>query len=139
MSSLRVVHDSGDQFSADIRGHTVVVDQPIAEGGGDAGPTPTELFVAGLATCVAHYARGYLTRHGLDTAGLSVAVDWEFATDRPSRVGRIDVRIEPPASLPEERRAGLLAIASHCTVHNSLTAPPAITVDFASQTAGAPA
>lgn len=139
MSSLRVVHVTGDQFSADIRGHMVVVDQPAADGGGDAGPTPTELFVAGLATCVAHYARGYLARHGLDTTGLAVAVDWEFAADRPARVGRIDVRIDPPPSLPEERRAGLLAVASHCTVHNSVSQPPSITIDLAEQHAGATA
>ncbi len=31
-----------------IRGHEVVVDQPVADGGTDAGPTPTELFVGGL-------------------------------------------------------------------------------------------
>jgi putative redox protein len=139
MTSLRVVHVNGDQFSVDIRGHTVVVDQPILDGGGDTGPTPTELFVAGLATCVAHYARGHLARHNLDPTGLAVTVDWEFAADRPARVGRIDVRIDPPPSLPEERRAGLLAVASHCTVHNSLSQPPAITIDIAAQRAGATA
>ena len=139
MSSVRVVHVSGDQFSADIRGHTVVVDQPTAEGGGDAGPTPTELFVACLATCVAHYARGYLARHDLDTTGLAVAVDWGFAADRPARVGRIDVRIDPPPSLPENRRAGLLAVASHCTVHNSLAQPPSVTIELARRQAGAAA
>lgn len=139
MSSIRVTHLAGDQFSADVRGHTVVVDQPVADGGGDAGPTPTELFVAGLATCIAHYAKGYLTRHGLDTNGLAVGVDWEFAADRPARVCRIEVRIEPPPSLPQDRRAGLLAVASHCTVHNSLVQPPAVTIEFAGQPAAATA
>jgi putative redox protein len=39
-------------------------------GGGDVGPTPTELFVAGLASCVAFYARRYLRRHDIDAEGL---------------------------------------------------------------------
>jgi uncharacterized OsmC-like protein len=128
MGSIRVTHVAGDQFHAGIRGHSVVVDQPVSDGGTDGGPSPTELFVAGLVTCVAHYAHRYLARHDLDSTGLEVSGDWEFAPDRPARVGRIVVRIEAPPSLPEDRRAGLLAVASHCTVHNSLVQPPAITI-----------
>ena len=41
MGTIRVAHLTGDQFQVDIRGHTLVVDQPAAEGGRDEGPTPT--------------------------------------------------------------------------------------------------
>jgi hypothetical protein len=33
-----------------------------------------------------------------------------------------------PEGLPDERRDGLLAVASHCTVHNSITSAPEIAV-----------
>ncbi|MET8897008.1 hypothetical protein [Streptomyces albogriseolus] len=39
--------------------------------------------------------------------------------------------IDPPPELPEQRRAGLLAVASHCTVHNTLHQPPEIAVELA--------
>jgi putative redox protein len=48
-----VRHLADDRFSIDIRGHVVNVDQPAYAGGTDTAPTPTELFVAGLASCVA--------------------------------------------------------------------------------------
>jgi putative redox protein len=53
MSEILIRHVQGDHFLVDVGGHTLSVDQPEASGGEDRGPTPTELFVAGLAACVA--------------------------------------------------------------------------------------
>jgi hypothetical protein len=55
---VRVDYRHGDRFDIRIRDHMVTVDQPADVGGDDAGPTPTELFVAGLASCVAFHAAG---------------------------------------------------------------------------------
>ncbi|MFP5253119.1 MAG: PIG-L family deacetylase [Actinomycetes bacterium] len=128
-TQMLVTHQAGDRFAIGIRGHTVVVDQPEAIGGDDVGPTPTELFVASLAACVGFYARRYLARHRLDFSGLRVEVAWDMAT-KPSRVGEVTLRVVVPAGVPEERRAGLLAQAGHCTVHNTLHQPPPITIDL---------
>ena len=124
-AALSVRHLDGDQFAIDIRGHTILVDQPIADGGTDQAPTPTELFVAGLASCVAFYARRYLARHALSADGLAVDVDWDMGA-RPARVSDIAIRITPPA----DRRDAFLAVASHCTVHNSLTQVPAMDISL---------
>jgi len=129
-TTLRVDHKGGDLFEIAIRDHLVHVDQPVKDGGSDAAPTPTELFVAALASCVAHYARRYLVRHGLPTDGLSVAATFTMA-DRPARVGQITVSVTVPKAVPEERRAALLAVASHCTVHNSLEQPPEVSIELA--------
>jgi uncharacterized OsmC-like protein len=120
---------SGDRFDIAIRDHVVTVDQPEEAGGEDAAPTPTELFVAGLVSCVAFYARRYLRRHGLDQEGLAVEASYRMGA-KPARVSDVDIRIRPPAGLPAERRDALLAVASHCTVHNSITTPPEITVSY---------
>ena len=127
---MLVTHDTGDRFEIEIRGHRVVVDQPESIGGEDVGPTPTELFVASLGSCVGFYARRYLARHRLDSTGLTVEVAYDMAT-KPSRVGEVTLRVVVPAGVPEERRAGLLAAAGHCTVHNTLTTPPEVRVDLA--------
>jgi uncharacterized OsmC-like protein len=124
--AVHVTHMRGDQFEIDIRGHKVLVDQPIEAGGEDTAATPTELFLAGLASCVAFYARRYLARHDLSPEGLVVDLDFAIG-DRPVRVNRIDVRITPPTSLPPERRAAFLAVASGCTVHHTLEQPPTVT------------
>jgi len=50
-------HEGGQRFALHIRGHELVVDQPPSAGGADAGPSSTELFVASLVGCIAHYGR----------------------------------------------------------------------------------
>jgi len=132
MDEIWVGHRSGDRFTIDIRGHRVAVDQPIADGGEDTGPTPTELFVAGLASCVAHYARRYLSRHGLPEEGLAVSAVFAMGS-KPARVDRVDVRLHLPEQVPDERRAALLAVASHCTVHNTLVTGAEVTIALAAE------
>jgi uncharacterized OsmC-like protein len=79
---------------------------------------------------VAFYARRFLTRHSLPTEGLSVVATSTMA-ERPARVGDIDVSIELPEGVPERQRERLLAVATHCTVHNSLEVAPRVSVKLA--------
>ena len=127
---MRVEHRGGDKFVIGIRGHLVTVDQPEDVGGENTAPTPTELFVAGLVSCVAFYARRYLRRHQLDEAGLVVEASYRMG-EKPARVSQVDIEVVPPPSLPVDRRDALLAVARHCTVHNSLHLPPDVTVELA--------
>lgn len=128
---LQVRFESGESYEVAVRGHRLLVDQPADAGGQDAAPTPTELFVASLATCVAFYAGRYLTRHGASRDGLTVSVSYQMATDRPARVTDIRLTVRVPADLPPERWPALRAVISHCTVHNSLTTPPSVSIDLA--------
>jgi putative redox protein len=121
---------AGESYEVAVRGHRVLVDQPADAGGQDDAPTPTELFVASLATCVAFYAGRYLTRHGYSRDGLAISADFDMATDRPARVSTIRLTVRVPADLPPGRWPGLRAVASHCTVHNSLAVPPAVSIDL---------
>lgn len=127
---IRVGHLGGDRFDIVMNDHHVLVDQPVSAGGEDMGPTPTELFLGGLASCVAFYARRYLRRHQLPEDGLAVEAAYRMAS-KPARVGAVDIRIHLPEGVPDERRDALLAVASHCTVHNSITTPPEMTVELA--------
>lgn len=121
---------SGEAYEVAVREHRMTVDQPPDAGGADAAPTPTELFVASLATCVAFYAGRYLTRHGFSRDGLGVSARFAMAGDRPARVATVRLTVRVPADLPAERRSALAAVVSHCTVHNSLTTPPDVTIDL---------
>ena len=131
--SLNVAHCEADRFVITVRGHQIEVDQPVEDGGSDLAATPTELFVASLAGCVAYYARRYLARHALPEEGLAVRAAYTIVP-RPARVGEISLEIELPTGVPADRHAALLAVASHCTVHNSLESPPAVKIELAANT-----
>jgi putative redox protein len=126
---ITVTQTRRDRFAVRIRGHELVTDQPMDAGGDDAGPTPTELFVAGLAACVGFYAERFLRRHEHSDAALSVSCDFAMSADRPSRVASIDLRIDVPGMLREDLRDALLRAADHCTVHNSLRTPPSVRIE----------
>jgi uncharacterized OsmC-like protein len=125
MERIEVRHELGDRFEVSVRGHRLLVDQPFHDGGTDAGPTPTELFVAGLAACVGFYAERFMVRHRIDVTGMSVACAFELAY-RPSRVGWIEIDVQLPTGFPEERLAALQAVIERCTVHNSLRRAPEV-------------
>lgn len=130
MDAMAVYPIGGDKYAIDIRGHQVRVDQPLDEGGDDTAPTPTELFVASLALCVAFHAGRFLDRHGIDRTGLSVHVTWGMAEGRPARVGQIAVTVTPPHAMPSDRLPAFLAVARGCTVHHSLVQPPAVNISL---------
>jgi putative redox protein len=125
-AGLRVTHEDGDRFTIEIRGHSLTVDQPESDGGTDFGPQPTELFVASLASCVAHYGRRFLRRHGLPD-DVTVDAEWTMASS-PTRVLSIRVSVAAPG-LPGELEPRFADVIEHCTVHNALVIPPNVTIN----------
>lgn len=135
---VTVTQEDGDRLRVSIRDHEVFTDQPQVDGGGDTAPTPTELFLAGLAACVGFYAERFLRRNQLSTAGLKVSCSYAWA-ENPQRVGEIKLAVDAP-SLPDARRAAFERVIEHCTVHNTLKHPPAVTLHVSeAQTAASPA
>jgi uncharacterized OsmC-like protein len=122
--SVRATYAGGDRIEMRVRGHVIQADQPLEDGGGDSAPTPSEIFVAGLAGCIAFYAERFLRRHHLPVEGLGVSCDYEWEED-PHRIGGISVTIDAPG-LTEEKRTAFTRVVEHCTVHNTLLLPPQI-------------
>lgn len=133
MRELLVVHRENDAFAVLVRDHVIHVDQPYSAGGMDVGPTPLELFVASLAASAAHYARRYLSRHGLPAAGLEITAGYTMSPTVPTRVSHVDLRVRPPARLSAVEVDGLVAAVDRCTVHNSIIEAPRIGVHLASE------
>ena len=129
-SQVEVSYLGGESYAAVTRGHALVTDQPQAAGGADTAMTPTELLVASLSSCVAFYAGRYLARHGLNRDGLHVTATFTTATDRPARVDTARLRIAIPGGIPPHREKALLAVASHCTVHNTLRQAPDVAIEL---------
>lgn len=133
MSQITIRHETFDRFRIEVRGHAVVTDQPVPASG-DAGPTPTELFVASLAACAGFYARRFLARHGLADGDLAIAADFAWSADH-SRVAAVTIRLELPGGVPETLRPALMRVLEHCTVHESLQHPPSVSFDVVREAA----
>ena len=126
---VAVSYLGGETYMAATRGHVVLTDQP-APAGEDAAMTPVELLVASLSSCTAFYAGRYLARHRLNRDGLQVTAEFTLATGNPARVPQVRQKLHVPGGLPPEREAALLAVASHCTVHNTLRQAPDVAIEL---------
>ena len=127
-TTVVVEHTAGTKYVATVRGHQVRADQPIAGGGTDEAPSPVELFVVSLATCVAYFAGQYLERHGVNRAGLAVYAEYRKTDRPPARIASINLRVIVPAGLPVGLVKRLHAVVTHCTVHNTLREPPMVDI-----------
>src|SRR5690242_7653186 len=116
------------RFEVSARGHRVVCDQPVENGGADAGMTPPEFLLASLATCAGYYAAQYLNTRKLSTEGLKVAVSAQKA-QAPARLAkfRIEVRL---AELDSKHEAGLLRSVKACLIHNTLAHHPEMEIEL---------
>ena len=110
--------------------HHIITDQPVEDGGQDAGMTPVELFVGSLASCVGYFVGRFCGRHGIPREGLSVEAEWSMA-EGPHRVGRIDICIHLPSRITPEQQERLLKVAHGCTVHQSIALLPDIDIKLA--------
>jgi putative redox protein len=101
-----------------VRTHRLVADEPEANGGDDAGPSPEELLAASLASCSAITMEMYARRKGWEVGQLEVEVDYEPA-QRGSPT-RFSMEVRLPKEMPDEQRERLMQIAAKCPVHRTL-------------------
>jgi uncharacterized OsmC-like protein len=106
-----------------------MVDQPAEEDGQDQGVTPVEMLVASLGSCIGYFAVRFCQRHNIPTTGLKISMEWDYA-ERPHRVGAIMAYLSFPVKLESAIKSRLQKVLEGCTVHQSLTHPPKITVNL---------
>jgi putative redox protein len=127
-----LVEETGDgtfQQLITIGAHRLLADEPVELGGGDTGPSPYDLLLAGLGACTAMTLRLYAGRKGLALDQVRVALrhakihatDCETCETRQGQVDRIERVITVTGDIDDAQRARLLEIADKCPVHRTLT------------------
>jgi len=86
------------QFEVRARNHTILCDQPEANGGFDEGMTPPELMLASLGSCAGYYAAEYLKARQLPSSGMWIQVTAEKAKS-PAKLDSFKVEVHLPCSI----------------------------------------
>ena len=134
MARITVKHRYAQAFDIDIRGMRLLSDEPVALGGEDEGPTPTELMVAGLAACAAEEGLRHLSQMGLPFESLLIEAD--FAWDSGAeRVASVSLAVALPSDLGDAEVQAVERAMLACPARKMLTEPPSVEYQFSSRPA----
>lgn len=131
-----------DKFvlESDIRGHRVVIDQPVNAAGTDTGPTPLELLLVSLAGCIGTIGRIVAMQKRLTLRGMTIRVEGELDTDgllgKPveGRVGfeGMTISVDVDAEMSnEEKEAFIHEVDRRCPVSENLLNSTPIRIQLA--------
>lgn len=130
MERAEIKYINGKKFSARNRNQTIIIDQPKEGGGEDKGPTPPELFVDSLGSCIGVYVLAFCKNTGLNPDGMKINLDWEKSSDKPSRIKSISAKIELPNADVGARERALLKVAESCMIHETIKHSPEISIEL---------
>jgi len=119
MATITTVYKGDMLFESKIGNHSLIIDVPDSMGGTDRGPTPPQVFVASLGSCIAAFVAHYCNNVGLDTTDMSVDVSFEKVED-PTRLTDVVVDVNLPNADTKGREKAILRVAGHCPVHETI-------------------
>jgi putative redox protein len=144
MSKKTVAVESklGDKFviETNIRGHKVVIDQPVNAAGTDTGPTPLELILVSLAGCIGTIGRIIAMQQRIALRGMAIKIEGAIDTDgllgKPieGRIGFEDIviTVDVDAEMTdEEKEAFIHEVDRRCPVSENLLNATPIRVQLA--------
>ncbi len=126
-----IMLQEGTRATIKVRQHRWHADEPADAGGTDSGPTPGEMMLGALGSCMAITCRLYAERKGWDLQRVEVKLDYERfnGRDYPAHKGsdafvhELREALVFHGDLDEKQRKRLRDIAGKCPIHRLLEYP----------------
>ena len=130
MSPVIVRSDFSFRNEIEIGEHRLIIDEPVAAGGTNLGPTPYDLVAAGLGGCTSMTMHVVAKRENIPLTGVEVSVssdrlyakDCADCTSTDGYIHRFTVVITLLGDLTEAQRDRMLTVARRCPVAKTLMA-----------------
>jgi ribosomal protein S12 methylthiotransferase accessory factor len=122
-TDMEVAFPGGKKVIALYKGFIIETDQPEHAGGSGSAPSPFDLFLASIGTCVGYYVLSFCQERNLSTEGLKLDLDTQW-DQKTGLVGKINIEIRLPAAFPEKYREAVRRAAELCAVKKHLQDPP---------------
>lgn len=119
MSKITTYYKGDMLFETKLGNHSLIIDVPAGMGGSDRGPTPPEIFVASLGSCIGAFVANYCGKAGVDLRDMSVDVSFDKA-EEPTRLVNLKATINLPYGECASREKAILRVAEHCPVHETI-------------------
>lgn len=120
---MEITFPGGVAVEASFDGFTVRTDQPLSRGGKNSAPSPFDLFLASLGTCVGYFVLRFCQERGLSTEGLQVTLETEKDAQK-HRLSKVEIIIQLPSGFPDKYRQAIVLAANQCSVKKAILDPP---------------
>lgn len=127
--SVEAVQVEGFKIEAKSRQHISIIDQPVAGGGVDAGPTPLEYLFISLASCMVTIGHIVAKQRRLPVRKIEARVEGDLNTDvflgknTGERAGFTDIRVHMKIDADmtqEEKEAFIHDVDLRCPISDNI-------------------
>jgi len=125
MPEIVVKHKGDMEFETQIGNHTLTIDIPPENNGKDRGPTPPQLFIASLSSCIAVFVASYCNNVGINAEGLSVTLAYDKLT-KPSCLGNLKAVIRIPEGDVGKKEKAVMRAAELCLIQETIRLSPEV-------------
>ena len=129
MTTVRTVYKGDMLFENKAGNQSIITDVTPNMGGRDRAPTPPDLLVVSIGSCVAAFVAHYCQQNGIDTRDLTVETTFEKA-EHPRRLKDLKVQVKLPHAECGDREDGIRRVAEHCTVHETIANTKSVPIDI---------
>lgn len=103
-----------------VRQHLIPTDIAIADGGGDSGMDPHDLYDAALGACKALTVLWYANRKGIAVEDIEISIDRDSSQER-SGTYKLTATLSLAGELTPAQKRELLTVADKCPIHKLMT------------------
>ena len=95
---------------------TLATDAPLDNGGSGKEFSPTDLLATSYVTCMMTIMSLTAAAHDISLIGAQYSVEKHMTAEKPRRIKKLDIRLNLPATVPDDNRAELIEKARSCPV-----------------------
>ena len=123
VNEIKVSFPGNLKVEAAVGDFTVVTDQPEKSGGDNSAPSPTEYFLASIATCSAYFALKFCRTRNIDTSNMRLKMGYGWDRDQ-KRYPKLSIELELPDGFPDKYRKAIIKAMDQCVVKQHIQQPP---------------
>ncbi len=120
MAKVTVNYKGEMLFESRLGNHNILIDVPYEMGGEDRGPTPPQLFVVALGSCIGAFVAQYCELSEIDDRELSVDISFD-KVENPTRLTNLKVEVNLPHADCQYRKQAMQQVAEHSPVPETIS------------------
>ncbi len=125
-SEITITLPGRRRVEAQVRGHKVLTDQPLDNGGEDLAPSPYELFLASIGTCAGIFVQGFCAKR--DIPYENIRIRERLVRNAEGAVTGVELDVDLPADFPDKYREAVVKAIDGCSVKKTIAAQPVFQV-----------